>query len=183
MTDFLQDHPQGVIIAWDEMSLYFQATTTRVWAPCGQTPVVRVSPQRDHVHFYGALNLRNGHEMALSVTEQSSATTVQCLNHLLRCYPNQAILLLWDRAPWHRGAAIRALLDITPRLETVFFPPACPQLNPQEHVWSQVRADISHNHTFKDFSHLKAAFEQALSSTLFQFNWLETYAPSILIAV
>ena len=183
MTDFLQDHPHGVIIAWDEMSLYFQATTTRVWAPRGQTPVVRVSPQRDHVHFYGALNLRTGHEISRSVTEQSSLTTAQFLNHLLRCYPHQSILLLWDRAPWHRAAGIRALLKATPRLETVFFPPACPQLNPQEHVWAQVRADVSHNHTFKDFSRLKAAFEQALSSTLFQFDWLETYAPSILFAV
>jgi putative transposase len=183
VTDFLQDHPQGVIIAWDEMSLYFQATTTRVWAPRGQTPVVRVSPQRDHVHFYGALNLRSGHELSLSVCEQSSETTVEFLDHLLSCYPNQAVLVLWDRAPWHRGAKVRALLDATPRLETMFFPPACPQLNPQEHVWSQVRADVSHNHTFKDFSRLKAAFEHALSNTLFQFDWLETYAPAILFAV
>ena len=44
MTDFLQDHPDGQVIALDEMSLYFQATTTRVWSPVGQTPVVRVSP-------------------------------------------------------------------------------------------------------------------------------------------
>lgn len=54
MTDFLQAHPHGVILAMDQMSLYFQATLTRVWAPVGQTPIVAVHPQRDHVHciFY-----------------------------------------------------------------------------------------------------------------------------------
>jgi transposase len=129
------------------------------------------------------LLIGSGAEIAVSVTEQSSLTTAQFFNHLLRCYPHQSILLLWDRAAWHRAADIRALLKAVPRLETVFFPPACPQLNPQEHVWAQVRAVVSHNHTFKDFSRLRAAFEQALSSTLFHFDWLETYAPSILFAL
>jgi len=31
----------------DEMSLYFQSTTTRLWSPVGQTPSVRLAPQRD----------------------------------------------------------------------------------------------------------------------------------------
>ena len=60
MTDLLLDHPNLVLLTLDQMSLYFQATLTRVWAPRGQTPVVYVSPQRDHIHFYGALELRTG---------------------------------------------------------------------------------------------------------------------------
>jgi len=78
VTDFLQDYPDGQVIALDEMRLYFQATT-RVWAAVGQTPVVRVSPQRDHVHFYGAVNLRTGHEMASPTTEMNGPTTVTFL--------------------------------------------------------------------------------------------------------
>ena len=183
MTDFLQDHPDGQIIALDEMSLYFQATTTRVWSPRGQTPLVRVSPQRDHVHFCGAVNLRTGHEFAVPILEQTSETTATFLCDLLLCYPNQPLLLLWDRAAWHKGAAVKRLLDDTLRLETVFFPPACPQLNPQEHVWSQARTAISHNHTYPLFERLKAAFLDFLSSTLFHFDWLAKYAPPILFEV
>lgn len=180
MTDFLQDHPDGQVIALDEMSLYFQATTTRVWSLVGQTPLVRVSPQRDHIHFCGALNLLTGHEFALPVLEQSSETTAAFLGDLLLCYPTQPLLLLWDRATWHKGAAVTAVLDDTPRLETLFFPPACPELNPQEHVWSQARAAVSHNHILPDFTALKTAFLRYLSTTLFQFDWLSQYAPSIL---
>jgi hypothetical protein len=40
------------------MSLYFQATLTRVWSPIGQTPIVSVHPQREHVYFYGAMGAR-----------------------------------------------------------------------------------------------------------------------------
>jgi transposase len=180
VTDFLQDHPQGVILALDEMSLYFQATVTRVWSPVGQTPVVRVSPQRDHIHYYGALNVHTGHEIALPVPFQSSEMTAHFLQHMLACYPKQPILLLWDRAPWHKGQAVQRLLADTPRLHTLHFPPACPDLNPQEHVWSQARDAISHNHTQTDFGRLKSAFLDYLSRTVFRFDWLETYAPSLL---
>lgn len=180
MTDFLQDHPDGQIVACDEMSLYFQATTTRLWSVVGQTPVVRVTPQRDHTHFYGALNLRNGHEMSLAFSHQNSETTAIFLRHLLYCYPNQPILLLWDRASWHKGEAVQRVLRENPRLQTLFFPPASPDLNPQEHVWSQARAAVSHNHHFSHFHLLVKAFLDHLSKTLFHFDWLDKYAPPVL---
>jgi transposase len=180
VTDFLQDHPDGQVIALDEMSLYFQATTPRVWAEVGQTPVVRVSPQRDHVHFYGAVNLRTGHELALPTIEMNSQTTATFLRDVLLSDPAQPILLLWDRAKWHKGEAVRQLLADHPRLTPVFFPPASPHLNPQEHVWGQARSEISHNHTYPTFSQLKTAFLDFLSSTLFPFEWLNKYAPAIL---
>lgn len=180
MTDFLQDHPNGQVVALDEMSLYFQATTTRAWATRGQTPVVRVSPQRAHVHFYGAVNLRTGHEFALPTPEMSSASTAAFLSDLLLCYPTQPILLLWDRAKWHKGEAVKQVVVSNPRLETVFFPPASPHLNPQEHVWSQARTAVSHNHICSTFQQLRQAFLKFLSSNLFSFVWLSKYAPSIL---
>ena len=102
MTDFLQDHRDGVILALDQMSLYFQATLTRVWSPVGQTPIVAVHPQRDSVYFYGALNLRDGREVALPVAEANAQMTANFLMILLMLYP-QPILLLLDRAPWHFG--------------------------------------------------------------------------------
>lgn len=179
MTDFLQAHPDGQVISADEMSLYLQATVTRLWAACGQTPVVRVSGRRDHVHFYGALNLCNGHEFALPRPEMNSVETAAFLRDLFACYPNQPILLLWDRASWHRGQPVADVLAAHPHVETVFFPPASPDLNPQEHVWSLARAHVSHNHTLPDLSTLRDAFLHYLASTPFHFTWLETYAPSI----
>lgn len=181
MTDFLQDHPNGQIIAADEMSLYLQATLTRLWAVRGQTPLVRVSGQRDHVHFYGALNLCTGHEFALPCPQMTSVETAAFLRDLFTCYPDQPILLLWDRANWHKGQPVADLLAAHPRVETVFFPPASPDLNPQEHVWSLVRAHVSHNHTLPDLATLRDAFLRYLGSTLFPFTWLETYAPPFLL--
>ncbi len=175
MTDFLQDYPDGIVLALDEMTLYFQATLTRVWSLIGQTPIVDVSPQRDHVHFYGALNLRDGREIALPTPEANSEITVNFLMILLMLYP-QPIVLLMDRAPWHLGAA-RELIDQTDRLQVVYFPPACPDLNPQEHVWERARDAISHNHTYRQFQALIGDFDTFLNETVFSTNFMDAFTP------
>jgi transposase len=41
---------------------------------------------------------------------------------------------------------LKAFLQAHPRLEILFFPPASPDLNPQEQVWKATREAISHNH-------------------------------------
>jgi transposase len=181
VTDFLQDHSTGQIVAADEMSLYFQATTTRVWSAVGQTPQVWVSPQREHIHYYGAINLRTGHEMALPLPELSSETSAHFFEHVIACCGGRHLLLLLDRATWHKGDAVRMLLARHPEVEVIWFPPGCPELNPQEHVWSQARAAVSHNHAFYTFDALKKAFLNYLSDTLFPFDWLSKYAPPILL--
>lgn len=164
----------------DQMSLYFQATLTRVWSPRGQTPVVKVSPQRDHVHFYGALSLINGREVALPAPQQTASVTADFIRILLVLFPARHLLLLLDRAPWHFGPEINQLLAENPHLELLYFPPACPDLNPQEHVWEQAREAISHNHSYRSFQPLVDDFETFLNDTPFDIEFLEKYAPPTL---
>ncbi len=175
MTDFLQAHPDGVILALDEMSLYFQATLTRVWAPIGQTPLVAVHPQRDGLSFYGALNLGSGREIAIRADEVNSEMSRNFVMQLLLLYP-QPILLLLDRASWHYGD-LRHLIETTQRLQVIYFPVACPELNPQEHVWEGTRDAISHNHNYRCFDALIDDFERYLNETPFQTNFLDKYIP------
>ena len=175
MIDFLQDYPDGIILAMDQMSLYVQASLTRVWAPVGQTPIVYVHPGRDHTHFYGALNLCDGREIALPATDMTSEMTANFLMILLMLYP-QPILLLLDRAPWHFGE-VTTLIQQTDRLQVVFFPTACPDLNPQEHVWERARDAISHNHTYRQFQPLIDDFESYLNDHLFSTDFMDAFTP------
>ncbi len=156
-----------MIVAGDEASLYLQATLQVVWAPIGETPVVKVDPGRDHMHFYGALNLQTGQEVVMRSPIMNGATSVLFLHKLVAAYPNQPILLLWDRAPWHQGPAIRQFLADHPAVEIFSLPPGSPDLNPQEHVWKETRAHVSHNHLIKKLDRLADQFEAYLTSTSF----------------
>ena len=170
-----QNAPQTLILAEDEASVYLQATTQAVWAVKGHTPCVRVHPGREMTHFYGTLNLLTGEEVAESTPVMDSAATAQHLEKLLTTYPDKPLLLLWDRAPWHRGAALKQLLADHPRLEIMFFPTAAPDLNPQEHVWKAVRRAISHNHNETQLTTLAERFELYLTDTTFDYSFLEKF--------
>jgi transposase len=156
-----------VWLAADEASLYLQASLMRVLAPLGQTPVIPVHPGRENTHFYGALNLGTGAEVVLRSDLMQAEVSALFLQQILRAYPDTPLMRLWDRAPWHQGEAIRSVLAANPRLEIMGLPAACPELNPQEHVWKAVREAVSHNHTYIKLSDLAQAFETYLSQTSF----------------
>jgi transposase len=179
VTDFRQDHPDGIILAVDQMSVYLQATLTRVWAPRGHTPVVWVTPQRDMLHFYGALDVIGGREIALSLPKLDGDHTLHFLNHVLHCFPGRAILLLLDRAPWHKGT-VRQFVEAHSQLDLIYFPPGCPDLNPQEHVWKQARDAVGHLRDYPHLSNLRQAFQSYLENTSFQFKWIDKFLPHIL---
>jgi transposase len=164
-----------VFLTEDEASLYLQATTMAVWAPRGQTPVVRADPGRDKVNFFGTLNLHTGEVITTRATEMKAQTTAQHLEQILVAVPDAPIVLLWDRAPWHSGQAIRDVLADNPRLQIIRYPVAAPDLNPQEHVWKATRKAISHNHTIPKLPDLADRFEQYLTANTFKSPFLDRY--------
>ena len=159
----------------DEASLYLQATTMAVWGPRGQPLLVRTDPSRIKTSFYGALDLKTGQVLAQQVEQMSAETTASYLETVLERYPDVPIVLLWDRAPWHRGEKIRDVQAANPRLEIVTFPTAAPDLNPQEHVWKATRRAVSHNHTQRRLPDLAKRFKAHLTTATFQSSFLERY--------
>lgn len=155
--------------------MYLQATTQKVWAVQGQTPSVRVDSNRTKTSFYGTLNLQTGEELVLRADKLNSETTAFYLQCVLDTYPDVPILYFWDRAPWHRGAAIERVLQANPRLELLWYPVASPELNPQEHVWRAARRHVSHNHVHAPLEPLADQFEKFLSSTRFASSFLDQY--------
>lgn len=168
-----QEAPDTVWLAQDEASLYLQATTYRVWAPRGQTPVVRAHPGREKIHFYGTLNLLTGQEIAMSSPVMNGEATARHLQQILDSYPQVPIVLLWDRAPWHFGTPVRELLEAHPRLEIIHFPVAAPDLNPQEQVWKATRRAVSHHHLVEKLPDLANRFERHLLDNTFHSSLLD----------
>jgi transposase len=164
-----------VILAEDEAKIYLQASTMAVWAPRGQAFTVRCDAGRAHTAFYGTLDLKTGREIVTQAEQMTAETTALHVQALLDAYPDVNILLLWDRAPWHRGEDIRTLLAANPRLELVTLPTAAPDLNPQEHIWRATRRKVCHNHTERYLPGLAKRFEHHLRETTFSSSFLDHY--------
>jgi hypothetical protein len=106
----------------------------------------------------------------------SGEVSAQFLLNLLESIPEDLpVVVFWDRAPWHRGPEIAKVLRDNPRLETIFFPTASPDLNPQEHIWKAARKAVSHNHDFASLPALAGMFENFLCGTLFPSSFLDRF--------
>jgi transposase len=155
--------------------MYLQATTMNAWSPSGQTPSVRTDPGRAKAAFLGTLDLRTGQELVSRSPILNAQASAQHLDMILQAIPDRPILLFWDRAPWHRGAPIRQLLQANPRLTIIEYPVAAPDLNPQEQVWKQARRAVSHNHAIAKLPDLVDRFHQHLMTHTFHSSFLERY--------
>jgi len=59
----------------------------------------------------------------------------------------------------------------------MYFPTACPALNPQEHVGARTRDVVSHTHPYRHCLALIDAFEDYLNTTLFSTNCMDAFLP------
>ncbi|MDP9316335.1 MAG: IS630 family transposase [Chloroflexota bacterium] len=170
-----QTAPDTVIVAEDEAAVYLQATTMAGWGPRGQPLLVRCDPSRGKTNFYGTLNLHTGQAVVTQADSMQAEATAKHLRAILSAHPDVPILLLWDRAPWQRGPAMREVLAANPRLEIMVLPTAAPDLNPQEQVWQATRRAVSHTHSQPRLPELAQRFEQHLHATTFQSSFLTKY--------
>ena len=68
------------------------------------------------------------------------------------------MLLILDGAGWHKSP-----FQLADNLRLIFLPPYAPELNPQEHVWDELREKYFHNRAFDSLEALEAHLEQGLA--------------------
>jgi transposase len=91
---------------------------------------------------------------------------VQHLRDIARTYPAAQFLrvvVVIDKAPWHKGAAITAVLTEYPQLEWYPLPSYSPQLQVIERFWRILRRRATHNRLFPTMAPLKQALRNSLS--------------------
>jgi len=85
---------------------------------------------------------------------------------------SQAVFLLWDKAPWHKGSKAQQFIKEDGNIETFDFPRAAPDENPQEHVWKNGRSKITHNEFIDNIDQATDKFVNYLNDTKFHYSFL-----------
>ncbi|MBU1062509.1 MAG: IS630 family transposase [Candidatus Omnitrophica bacterium] len=161
-----------VVLTADEMSLSTQTTIQKVWLPQGEYPKIEVATKRDSRSIYGFLNIKDGTEHAFKTKWQNMYITYEVLGELRKIYPNQKLLIFWDKAPWHKGSKAQQFIKEDGNIETFDFPRAAPEENPQEHVWKSGRSKVTHNEFIKDINQATDEFIGYLNETKFNYSFL-----------
>jgi transposase len=137
----------------------------KTWAPVGQTPILRHSYRHDRVSVISAITISSAHQwigryFRCHRDNINGERVVESLRLLLRHLQGE-VVLLWDRAKIHRNEAVRQYLHRCRRLHLHHFPAYAPELNPDEHVWTQTKQTLA-NTTPATVDELESGVGQAL---------------------
>jgi len=105
------------------------------WCFPGLRPTVPCHHIREYRYVYGAVEPLTGDSEFLITPFSNTDCMNIFLAQLSRMYSEDKIILVCDRASWHRAKA----LEIPPNILLFYLPPATPEMNPIEQIWKEIR--------------------------------------------
>jgi hypothetical protein len=130
----------------------------RCWAPMPHRPVVDNGYERQFTYVYGAVSPREGTLDWKICTEMNTVRMGEFLAQVSAAHPKELIIMIVDGASSHRAKA----LIIPHNIRFVRLPPYAPELNPQEHIWDELREKEFPNRVFADMRGVVRQLESGL---------------------
>jgi len=128
------------------------------WAPKGVRPKVGAQFVREYTYVYGAVSPKDGLHDDLILPKANTEGMSTYLKLVHDRHPGEYIMMVVDGAGWHKGKDL-----VKPEgMELVFLPPYCPDLNPEEQVWDELREKTFANRVFESLDAVVASAEIGL---------------------
>jgi len=161
----------SIVLVGDEMVLTSETRLQKVWLPKDQPAFIEDTSKRKTTHIYGFLNIQSGAGAVFQAETQTGETTVSILKKLTEKYPDKRIVIFWDNASWHKSAIVKEYLESTTHFQLYNFPPYAPDLNPQEHVWKEIRSKVLNNRLITDIDKAAKQLIRFVNDSLFEYRF------------
>lgn len=151
----------AVLLFQDEIQLRLFPVLRRAWSLSGEQATVGITGRNAKQALFGTINLRTGHRIAMRNPRLNQAGFQAFLHLLRRRYRGRPIWMLLDRSSAHIAPGSKALakdLDVV----LVWLPKQCPELNCMDHLFREVKADISANYQYSSIDEHAANAENYL---------------------
>jgi transposase len=129
----------GTLVLVDEAGVSLTPLMPRTWAPRGKTPRIKHNVNGGRLSAIGGVDLSG--EIYFRVHKESikSAQVMEYLEQLLRHIEGH-VVVLWDGLPPHRSSAVKEFeARHGDRLSVFRLPAYCPDFNPVEWLWADVK--------------------------------------------
>lgn len=93
---------------------------------------------------YGTVSPQDGCFDSLVLPQVNSECMQLFIDEVASRHPNDNIVMALDGAGWHKCKDFH----LPDHLRLLFLPPYSPELNPQEHLWDELREKHFHNRVF-----------------------------------
>lgn len=132
----------------DETILRLFPVLRRAWSLRGEQARVFITGRNGKRVLFGTINLRTGHRVVWRGPNMRQEHFQTFLRRLRRCYGGRPIWMLLDEAPCHIAPKSKMLAEAL-NIELIFLPKQCSELNAMDHLWRELKDDISANYQFK----------------------------------
>jgi transposase len=152
---------QATLLFADEAGVHEDGPLARTWGARGQRPVVRVTGTRARVNVISAISPRGRLWFRCFTGTLTAPRFIEFLTALLQDVRGTLDVVL-DKHPAHVAAATRRFLQQhRTRIRVHFLPSYAPDLNPDEHVWSYLKA-LFRKEPLVPGERLRGAVEEAM---------------------
>ncbi len=147
----------------DESGVRTDSHAGTTWAPVGQTPVLKVTGERNRLNMISAVTPRGAMKFDVFTGRFNAAVFVEFLKKLMHDAPGHVFLIL-DNLSVHKTKVVYDYVaSLDGRLTLYFLPPYSPELNPDEWVWKNVKHDHIHRAGIQRGSELFGIAHRALT--------------------
>jgi hypothetical protein len=130
----------------------------RCWAPAPHRPVVSNGYEREFLYVYGAVSPLDGQLDWMICPKMNTARMSEHLAQIGAAHPGEFIVIVVDGASSH----VSKELAVPENIRLLRLPPYAPELNPQEHLWDELREKEFPNRVFSDLSSVRSQLENGL---------------------
>lgn len=146
------------IMFQDEARFGRMVRIRRCWAPAPLRPKVDNGYERQFVYVYGAVSPLQGELDWMISPKMNTVQMNQFLSQVSQAHSDEYIVMVVDGASSHRSLELQVPENI--RLHRL--PGYSPELNPQEHVWDEIREKEFPNRVFASMDAVVSQLEAGL---------------------
>jgi transposase len=139
--------PRDVLLIQDETILRMFPPLRMAWAPEGQQADVPITGSNARRVLFGSINIRTGHRVVARGRSMKQGEFAAFLHRLRRTYRGRKIWLILDKHSSHEAPANQKRAAEW-NIERLFLPRQCPKLNAMDHLWKEVKRNVSANRQF-----------------------------------
>lgn len=141
--------PVGAVLLFeDETILRLFPVLRRAWSVRGEQAKVFITGRNAKRVLFGTINVRTGHRIVWRGPNMRQEHFHMFLRLLRHHYRGRPIWMLLDEAPCHIAPKSKALARVL-GIELTFLPKQCSELNAMDHLWRELKDDISANYQFE----------------------------------
>lgn len=181
---------QTLVFCVDECHLRWGDTLGYVWGPQEERVALPILNERERQTYYGALNLCSGRALVFPAEAGNGQQTVAFLKHFRWRFQGRRVVILWDRASYHRSRELKAYLhqlngalpEAERRIQLRYFAPNAPEQNPIEDVWLAAKNYLRRLwYRLETFEQVKHHFTCFVDCMTFDFHKMDWYGRSQLV--